>query len=211
MKEDYIGKKYNRLTITAIEIKRIKGRNYTYAVCKCDCGKICKPRLDYVIHNRTKSCGCYNRELIIAIDKKRKKHGKTNTAEFSIWSAMIKRCYNKNDISYERYGARNIKVCDRWLDKENGFMNFYKDMGNRPNALYSIDRIDNNGNYESDNCKWSTNIEQQNNKRNNHLLTYNNETHTIAEWSRICGIKPQTIWSRLNRGWTVFETLTNIP
>ena len=119
---------------------------------------------------------------------------------------MKKRCYNPNYSQFELYGGRGISMCNEW--KEN-FLSFYNwSMANGYNDKLSIDRIDFNGNYEPNNCKWSTNIEQANNKRNNHFITYNNETHTIAEWERKLGLYKGAVGSRLSRGWSIEKTLT---
>ena len=116
---------------------------------------------------------------------------------------MIARCYNPNNAAYNRYGGRGITVCKRWRK----FENFLADMGNRPSSKYSIDRIDNSGNYTRENCKWSTMKEQCRNRRNNRLLTLNGETHCVAEWVDIVGIRSDTIRARLKRGWSVERAL----
>lgn len=108
------------------------------------------------------------------------KHGLSKTKEYKAWQNMKDRCLNKNSFGYKNYGARGITVYDRWLK----FENFYKDMGKAPAPQYSIDRIDNNGNYEPKNCKWAVNLEQQGNKRRNILITHKGETHTIHYWAK---------------------------
>lgn len=115
---------------------------------------------------------------------------------YRIWMAMRARCMCKNLKTYKRYGGRGIKICDEWNDylvfKEWALSNGYSDH-------LSIDRINNDGNYEPSNCRWATNKEQANNKRNNHIITINGESHTFAEWSKISGINYSTIRSRINR------------
>jgi hypothetical protein len=107
------------------------------------------------------------------------------------------RCYNPNRCDYERYGGRGIRVCDRWLES---FSNFLDDMGSCPGG-YSIDRIDNNADYAPENCKWSNNIEQANNKRNNHFIEHMGKTLTVSQWSRELGVNRKTIVTRLRDGW----------
>ena len=121
---------------------------------------------------------------------------------------MIQRCYNKNNPSYKDYGGRGITVCERWLDKENGNENFCEDMGKKPSPKHSIDRINNNGNYEPSNCRWVTKAEQNNNTRQNHLIEYNEEIHNVTEWSEILDIDIRVLKSRLQRGWTIEKAFT---
>jgi hypothetical protein len=106
---------------------------------------------------------------------------------------MKGRCQNPNNHKYPIYGARGIKVCDRWQK----FENFLADMGERPSKKYSIDRIDNDGHYTPDNCRWADRYEQQNNTRRNRLITINGETKTMSQWGRQFGISPDTIWNRI--------------
>lgn len=109
------------------------------------------------------------------------RHGLSKTPEYGIWMGIKKRCCNKNYREYYLYGGRGIKVCDRWL---NSFSNFLEDMGQRPKGDYSIDRIDNNGDYEPGNCKWSTRVEQANNTRQNLIISYRGQSRTLAQWCR---------------------------
>lgn len=111
---------------------------------------------------------------------------------------MKQRCYDPNCLAYIHYGGRGIKMCDRWLDS---FENFYADMGARPSQDHSIDRIDVNGDYCPENCKWSTRIEQQRNKRNNVFLSFNGETHCVSEWAKMIGVSPHIISQRNKNGW----------
>lgn len=126
----------------------------------------------------------------------------------NIWNSMKRRCYNETDISYKNYGAKGICVCDEWMF----FDNFYEwSMNNGYKEELSIDRINGNKNYSPDNCRWATQYEQSNNRRNNHLLTYNGKTQTIRQWSDETGIEWYTINNRLMRGWSIERTLTEEP
>jgi hypothetical protein len=130
-----------------------------------------------------------------------------NTSEYKSWAAMIQRCTNTNNDRYIRYGGRGITVCDRWL---NSFEAFYEDMGSKPGPDYSIERRENNGNYEKNNCYWATKEEQANNKRNNVFYEYNGISKTISEWSREYNVEYGKLYSRLIRhGWN-FERAVNI-
>lgn len=131
-------------------------------------------------------------------------HGKTDTSEFNIWLGMKQRCYDKNHKFYSHYGQRGIKVCDRWL---NSFENFYKDMGNKPIG-YSLDRIDNDGDYEPSNCKWSTPKEQANNVRTNRRITIGSITKNLSQWMDESTVKRSTVKQRYYvYKWSAAESL----
>lgn len=118
---------------------------------------------------------------------------------------MKNRCTNPEVQSYPDYGGRGIKICDRWL---NSFENFYEDMGERPSNQHSIDRIDNNGDYEPSNCRWATRTEQNNNKRNIVRLTFNGKEQTLLEWSKELNISLTVLRDRVCRKWTVKQILS---
>lgn len=119
--------------------------------------------------------------------------------EYQIHSGLRNRCYNKNNHKYPTYGGRGIDVCDRWLGKQ-GFRNFYTDMGDRPTTRHSIDRIDNDGDYEPNNCRWATPREQCINRSMTRFYTINGVTRCVREWANHSDVKYETILSRLNRG-----------
>lgn len=121
--------------------------------------------------------------------------------EYNTWHLMIQRCKNKNATAYDRYGGRGIKICDRWLGMY-GFRNFYEDMGSRPEG-YTLDRIDNDGDYCPENCRWATSKTQNRNRSNNALITYNGETKTLKEWSEILGLSyGMLVMRHCKYGWT---------
>lgn len=123
--------------------------------------------------------------------------------EYRVWRGMLARCYVASSDSYQLYGARGIVVCDRW----HSFENFLADMAPRPSGM-SIDRIDNNGNYEPGNCRWVTPAQQSRNQRTNRILTLNGESMTQQDWAVRIGINAQTIQKRLKLGWSVEKALT---
>jgi hypothetical protein len=120
------------------------------------------------------------------------------------WYSMIDRCYNEDSPHFTNYGARGIKVCDRWKDS---LENFYNDMGDPPSPEYSLDRIDNDGNYCKENCRWATRKEQMNNRRNTKFITYNGETKPLSTWARDLNISYITLCGRL-RKWDVERAFT---
>lgn len=207
---DLTNKRFGRLT--AIKYHHSDKYGHRYWLCKCDCGNeviVFTGNLGRHSH----SCGCLARELI---SKANAKHLSSKTRLYPIWSSMKQRCLRKTHCAYKNYGGRGIKVCDEWLG-EHGFENFkqwafengYKEE-TLPNNLnkWTIDRIDNNGNYCPENCRWITAEEQQKNTRNNKYLTFNNKTQILADWAREIGIRIDTLWYRLNSGWTVEKALT---
>lgn len=170
-----IGTRFQKLTI----LRRVKGA----WECRCDCGTI------KLISNVkiTKSCGCANGT-----------HHLTDSPEFDAWHHIIQRCENPNNRGYKNYGGRGICVCPEWRES---FEAFYGDMGPRPSPNHTLERINNNGNYEPPNCRWATWSEQSRNKRTNHFLTLNSETLTVADWSSRVGLQSATLLARIRRGW----------
>ncbi len=134
------------------------------------------------------------------------KHGMCGTPEYRAYHAIKNRCYKENLPGYEHYGNRGIRVCDRWLES---FENFYKDMGQRPSGKYSIHRIDNDGDYEPNNCKWATTKEQSLERRNSRKIEYDGKILNLSEWAKLLDIDPNTIVHRLNHGWSIEKTLTH--
>ena len=130
---------------------------------------------------------------------------------YDIWKQMISRCYDKDNVSYIRYGNRGIKVCDRWRKGLKPYMTFIKDMGTRPDSSYSLERKNNNGDYEPSNCKWATREEQSRNTRDNKFLTYRGQTKCITDWAKEVNINRMTITSRIKRGWSIERALTTKP
>ena len=135
------------------------------------------------------------------------KHGMARTRFYRCWMRMRRRCSEVNDVSYKYYGGRGITVCDRWQD----FQNFYADMFSTYSDVLSIDRIDNDGNYEPNNCRWATNAEQSSNKRSTHQITYNGVTKSLPEWAEEKGLKVSTLWNRLFKyKWPVADALNPV-
>lgn len=172
--EDLSGKVFGKLTVLKkLEAKRFgNGKTYSQWECLCDCGNISILTRRALTSSGTKSCGCFHKEMVTT-------HGLSLLPEYDAWYNMKSRCYNPRDYSYESYGGRGIKVCDRWLELENiGLYNFLEDMGSR-GENESLDRIDVNGNYCPENCRWTTKRIQAFNTRIN---TNNTSGRTGVVW-----------------------------
>jgi hypothetical protein len=194
------GQTYNRWTVLRLAYAHGSRR---YWWCRCECGTERAVWATNVRGGQSQSCGCLNKEVTIANSKT---HGLSRTPEYEVWCSMKKRCYNRRSAHFANYGGRGITICDRW---RNNFRAFIADMGARPSAQHSIDRINNDGPYAPDNCRWVPNAAQGGNKRSNHRLTYQERTLTIADWSRALGFHSHlVILKRLKRGWTVDRALT---
>ncbi len=128
--------------------------------------------------------------------------------EFNSWMGMRKRCFNPANKRYKDYGGRGITICARWMDS---FLNFLEDMGEKPSPQHSLDRIDNNGNYEPSNCRWATRIEQARNKRNNKILSFEDLNLTVSEWAERLHVSKSFLFGRLKNGWTIQRALTEPP
>ena len=198
-----IGQKFNRLTI--LDIWQDPKKLYYMCRYQCDCGTVKEARLTYVKNGHLKSCGCL-KYIHSAQPTKDDAVGKNKHPLYHAWASMMSRCYHKSSTAYYLYGGRGIKVCDDWRN----FWNFVKwsdSVGGRPDG-YTLDRIDVNGNYCPENCRWASVEVQQNNKRTNHHLTYNGETLTLSQWSRKLGLSRYAIQYRFMQGWTAEDILT---
>lgn len=190
-------KKYNLWTVISEKKKRVGNR--IYVVCKCDCGTIKNVMIKNLKSGRSKSCGCVGKKILIS---RSTVHNKRHTKIWRTWQAMKNRCSNKNMAQYKDYGGRGIKVCPEWKDS---FLAFYKAVGEPPEGT-SIDRIDNNGNYEPSNVKWSTPEEQGQNKRSNRKIN----GVCITRISKKLGGGHNLVAKRLKRGWSVEKACNTI-
>ena len=195
-----IGTKFGRLEVIGKgEPRQTKeGWNLGTSLVRCECGTEKTIANSKLKNGNTKSCKCLNRELSTGRAQLRTTHKMSMSHEYSVWSSMKQRCSNEACDGYSSYGGRGITVCWRWFDS---FENFIEDMGPRPSASHSIDRVDNNAGYSKENCRWASRSEQGCNTRSNRKFTFYSKTLTITEWSRITQVPRASIFNRLRRGW----------
>ena len=198
-----IGDKFSKLTVIGfVGVNKKKKRVW---LCRCECGKEIQVHTGKLTSGHTKTCGCTRIQNIVnAIKISNTKHGMKGTKEYVAWSEMKQRCTNPNAQQYKNYGARGIKVCDRWL---NSFENFYADMGKAPEG-FSIDRIDVNGDYCPENCRWADYETQQYNRRDTVKITFNGITENLLYWSKRTGISTRNLYERFRRKWSAEKILT---
>lgn len=197
--EKHIGERYGKLTI----IKRLDSEKGQRFLCKCDCGKYTRSLYSDLTRkdHPTRSCGCIRKNGITC-------HNGKQFRIYRIYSAMKKRVFNPHHKQYKDYGGRGITICDEWLG-DNGFVNFRNwSFSNGYDDTLTIDRIDNDGNYEPNNCRWITRKEQNNNRRNTKHVTYNGETKTLTEWANIFNIDSINLYNRIfAKGWDIERAL----
>lgn len=203
-----IGQRFGKLVVKEDlgMIPEKNGKRRHMYRCLCDCGNYRDIRGDLLKSGNNKSCGCMQYE------HSRTTHNMTHTRIYGVWASMKQRCGNPDDKAYKYYGSRGIKVCDDWYNSFEKFYSWAKQSGYKQGL--TLERIDVNGNYEPNNCKWITQQEQMLNTRNSKFITYKGKTQTIKEWSDELGMKYMTLWCRLQR-WSVkdaFEkSVTTIP
>jgi len=186
------GERFGRL----VAVSKVKSSGRQKWNCYCDCGKAAIISYSNLMIGKTKSCGCLNLESTTT-------HGKSRSKIYRSWIYMKSRCFNPKNTAYKRYGGRGISVCSEWLD----FSSFYEDMYASYFDGASLDRINVDGNYEKSNCRWATDKEQGNNKRNTKYLTIGGKKKTFSEWAALAGIKYDCLYSRIYRGHSAYEAV----
>jgi hypothetical protein len=192
--------RFGRLVVLSFQHSK---RSHKHWLCRCDCGT--EKIIDGMNLRRgdSKSCGCLPRDKMV---QRLTTHNRSRTKEYRIWIGILTRCYRENASGYKNYGGRGIKVCEVWRES---FQAFFDDIGPMPTPQHTIERRNNDGDYEPTNCFWATRKEQGQNRRNNHLLTYNGETLSLASWADKVGVPYCTLHTRVLRyGWTVHDALT---
>lgn len=191
---DLIGQKFGNWVVLSWHSKKYAEQ---FWLCKCVCGVEKVVVGSSLKTGRSKSCGCTGKDWC-------RTHGMEGTSTYTIWAGMIQRCHNANAKTYPFYGGRGIKVCYEW---RNSFEAFFKDMGERPKGK-SLDRINNDGNYEPSNCRWATNKQQKRNRRTTTMLTFNGETLALPDWAEKLGIKRKILERRVRDGWPIEKALS---
>lgn len=198
---DLTGQRFFRLTVCE-RVQTPSGAKGSYWLCRCDCGNTKVFSAGNLKQGHAKSCGCLTYEY------QHRSHGQSTTRLYNVWSCMKKRCYNKTFEAYKDYGGRGIIVCEEWLD----FANFEKwARATHYSEGLTIERIDVNGNYCPENCKWATRKQQANNRRSCLLYTYNGETHNLMEWCNLLDLDYKNIHNRLYKLKWSFEKAVETP
>ena len=195
-----IGERFGSFTVIS-DVPHVPRAKRKWIVL-CDCGVTKEVAASSLRSGGTKSCGCLKHE-----NPYNRTHNRSRTPAYGVWAAMRRRCNNSNSLYFYRYGGRGIKVCERW----SSFSNFLADMGECPTGM-TLDRIDNNGNYEPGNCRWATRKEQSRNTSTNRFETAFGETKTMAEWAADprCAVNVSTIYRRLARGWDFERSIATV-
>lgn len=197
--QNLIGKTFERLTVIS---RAPNGKNWKVRWnCECTCGNTTIAHAHSLRSGRTQSCGCLHREQIT---QRNITHNMTKSPEYSSWHHIIDRCCNPADKGYKNYGGRGITICDKW---RKSFKAFYDYIGSRPSPKHSIDRINNDGNYEPGNIRWASKKVQANNSRHNHHITINGKTKNIAQWAKTVGLNRGTLLYRIKAGWPPVKAL----
>lgn len=193
---DLLGRRFGKLVVvgTATRGKSNKVR----WLCVCDCGEEAVVLSNYLRRGDTKSCGCI-------APQRCKTKGASSLPEYKSWQGMKSRCYRIKNTKYKSYGGRGISVCPEWVDS---FDRFYEDMGKKPTPLHTIDRIDNDGDYTPDNCRWATRREQSRNTQRSRFLDYNGVKKNMEDWADEAGLTSGTLSKRLKLGWSMEKALT---
>lgn len=184
---DFTGQRFGRLVVLGLETGNTPSYEKIWWRCQCDCGNTTLSTRG-MLQKGKQSCGCLLKE---------RQHGLSETPEYGVWKAMKDRCIREKNPQFKDYGGRGISVCGRWMDS---FQNFLADMGPRPSDDLTLERIDNNGNYEPGNCRWATMTEQRRNTSRNVYLVYRGRRVTLMELSEISGLAWMTLKGRLERG-----------
>ena len=206
---NFIGMRFGRWIVISFDEEYYQRAKKDGWVCKCDCGSIKTVRGSTLKNGESQSCGCLQKELA---SKRHSKHSGFGTRLYNVWDSIRQRCNNPRNKAYHNYGGRGIKICSEWDDfdkfREWAFANGYDDSAKHGKC--TLDRIDNDGMYSPDNCRWCSMKEQSQNKRDTIRIEYNGSVRTLSEWADETGIKYCTIWKRYSRGLTPEDILKEV-
>lgn len=198
---DISGQKFGRWTALC-QVEKGMGGEKCY-LCRCQCGTEKILRRSSITSGNSKSCGCLARDIA---RKRETKHGASDTRLYRVWAGIVQRCCNDRErYEWAKYGGRGITLCEEWRNSFGAFANWA--LANGYNDTLTIDRIDVNGNYSPENCRWATVYEQNNNKRTSKFISYNSETGTIREFADRHGLKYSCLYERLRQGWSIQDAL----
>lgn len=207
MRSDFIdltGQTFGKWTVLAYlgRFGNTKTGGPSVWACRCQCGNESKVQGQALKRGDSTQCrSC-------ATSEQQTTHGQSRTDTYRIYHGMLQRCYNENHRLYHYYGGRGVVVCDRWRED---FLAFHADMGGRPSGKHSIDRIDSNGPYAPENCRWATADQQARSKRSNRWLEHNGERMILKDWARRIGMHPNTLYGRIDGGWPIDRALSEPP
>lgn len=194
--KDMTGKKFEHCQV--IGFSGLSNDNKATWECLCECGGVFVTTGKALRDGSSKSCGCLKTKIILEASRKNRKHGETNNRLYNIWRGIKKRCYIPNDTSYKNYGAKGIKVCDEWLNSYEKFRDWAMSNGYEDNL--TIDRIDSEGDYTPENCRWANWKQQGRNRSNNKRIMYKGKRMTFSEVAEKIGISRELLYYRYNHG-----------
>lgn len=205
--KEMMGKRFGRLTVIRKSKNKTKEGRLLWT-CQCDCGNIRDFNGKLLRLGKTKSCGCLAKEVCCHNSKK---HGSYQTRLYKVWAGIKIRCKYSKTNGFDNYGGRGITICDEWLYNFENFKEWAINNGYDENAKYgecTLDRIDTDGNYSPNNCRWVSMKEQSRNKRNNKKIEYNGKLYCQSELAEMAQLKNDTFYQRLKRGWDINKIMT---
>lgn len=196
--KNLLNKKFGKLTVVSLDHL---GKGGTFWLCECECGHHKVVRGSHLTAGDVKSCGCLRKEVLDSTT-----HGMSYSRLYSSWASIKKRCLLVTNKSYKSYGGRGITICDEWKESFEAFRDWA--LANGYDDTLTIDRIDNDGNYEPSNCRWVNAKTQARNRSTNTLITFNGETRCVSEWAEMKGMSNGALLERLRKGWSIERALT---
>lgn len=204
-RHDLSGRRFGRLVATRHHGSTPGGKPQW--LCLCDCGKQHIVSANNLRRNSVRSCGCLAVESARRASSMRRSHGCTGTRLEGIWKDMNARCYNPRSRFFRRYGGRGIGICKQWRQERAAFFAWALSNGYAPGL--SIDRVNNDGDYAPDNCRWATAKEQANNTPRNRFIEHAGRRLTLTQWAELSGIPMKRLWYRISAGWPFSNAIAN--